>query len=85
MSRLTTEEAELVTTVAAAEQPPILDLHLCVQDLQLGRLERQLVEIQRQLAQLESSDTVNELLRQKNALRSQLELARRGPRDAYNK
>jgi DNA primase len=85
MARLSTEEAELVTTVAAVEEPPSLDLHMCVLDLQLSRLERQLAEIQRQLAQPESSDKVNELLRQKNALRSQLELARRGPRDAYNR
>jgi DNA primase len=85
MSRLTTDEAELVTTVATAEQAPILDLHMCVLDLRSGRLERQLAEIQRQLAHQESSDKVNELLRQKNALRSQLDLARRGPRDAYNK
>jgi DNA primase len=85
MARLTTQEAEMVTTVAAAEQAPSLDLHMCVLDLQLGRIERQLAEIQRQLAQSKSSDKVNELLRQKNELRSQLELARRGPRDAYNK
>jgi DNA primase len=85
LARLTTEEAELLTTVAAAEQAPILDLHMCVLDLQHGRLERQLAEIQRQLAQTQSSDKVNELLRQKNELSSQLERASRGPRDAYNK
>jgi DNA primase len=85
MARLTTQEAELVTTVAALSQAPSLDLHMCVLALQLERLERQLGEIQRQLAQSKSSDKVNELLRQKNELRSQLELARRGPRDAYNK
>jgi DNA primase len=85
LARLTTQEAELVTTVAAAEQAPSLDLHMCVLDLQHGRLERQLAEIQRQLAQTQSSDKVNELLRQKNELSSQLERASRGPRDAYNK
>lgn len=85
MARLNTQEAELVTTVAAAEQAPSLDLHMCVLDLQLGRVERQLADIQRQLAHGKSSDKVNELLRQKNDLRSQLDLARRGPRDAYNK
>ena len=85
MARLNVQEAELVTTVAAAEQAPNLDLHMCVLNLQLGRVERQLAEIQRQLAQNKSSDKVNELLRQKNELRSQLDIARRGPRDAYNK
>jgi DNA primase len=85
MARLSTQESELMTTVASLEQAPILDLDMCVRDLQLARIERQLAEIQRQLAQDETSDKVNELLRQKNALRSQLEHARRGPRDAYNK
>ena len=85
MARLSTQEAEMVTTVAAAEHAPNLDLHMCVLDLQLARVERQLASIQRELAQTKSSDKVNELLRQKNELRSQLELARRGPRDAYNK
>ena len=85
LARLSTQEAELVTTVAAAEQAPILDLHMCVLDLQLGRIERQLADIQRELAQTKSSDKVNELLRQKNELSSQLDRASRGPRDAYNK
>jgi DNA primase len=85
MARLSTQEAEMVTTVAAAEHAPNLDLHMCVLNLQLARVERQLASIQRELAQTKSSDKVNELLRQKNELRSQLELARRGPRDAYNK
>jgi DNA primase len=85
MARLSTEEAELITTVASAEEAPILDLHMCVLVLQRGRLERQLAEIQRQLAQSKSSDKVNELLRQKNELSSRLERASRGPRDAYNK
>ena len=85
MAGLSTQEAELVTTVAAAEQAPILDLHMCVLDVQLGRIERQLADIQRELAQSQSSDKVNELLRQKNELSSQLERASRGPRDAYNK
>jgi DNA primase len=85
LSQLTAHEAEWMTTVAAADQAPILDLHMCVLDLHLGRLERQLADIQRQLAQTQSSDKVNELLRQKNELSSRLERASRGPRDAYNR
>jgi DNA primase len=88
MARLSDEEAQLLATVASAEQPPSLDLHECVQVLRFGRIERQLAEIQRDIDQSgdgRSADALSRLLRQKNELRSQLELARRGPRDAYNK
>jgi DNA primase len=88
MARLSEEEAQLLATVASAGQPPSLDLHECVQVLRFGRIERQLAEIQRDIDQSgdgRSADALSQLLRQKNELRSQLELARRGPRDAYNK
>jgi DNA primase len=90
MARLTEVEAQLLATVASAEQAPSLDLKECVQVLRFGRIERQLAELQRDIDRgsrdAGTSDTVlSELLRQKNELRSQLEVARRGPRDAYNK
>ena len=88
MERLSDEEAQLLTTVASAGQSPSLDLHECVQVLRFGRIERQLAEIQRDIdrgGEGRSADALSQLLRQKNDLRSQLELARRGPRDAYNR
>ena len=86
LSRLSEQEARLLTTVASAEQPPSLDLKECVRVLRFGRIERQLAEIQRTIDRGgPSGDALSSLLRQKNELRRQLELARRGPRDAYNK
>jgi DNA primase len=89
MERLSDQEAQLLTTVASLEQPPSLDLRECVQVLRFGRIERQLAEIQRAIdrggREGGAGDTLSQLLRQKNELRSQLELARRGPRDAYNR
>jgi DNA primase len=89
MERLSDQEAQLLATVASAEQPPSLDLKECVQVLRFGRIERQLAEIQRDIDQGgregRTGEALSQLLRQKNDLRSQLELARRGPRDAYNK
>jgi DNA primase len=86
MDGLSDTEAQLLTTVASAEQPPSLDLQECVRVLRFGRIERQLAEIQRDIDRPgQSGEVVSRLLRQKNELRSQLERARRGPRDAYNK
>jgi DNA primase len=86
MDGLSDQEAQLLTTVASAAQPPSLDLHECVRVLRFGRIERQLAEIQRDIDRPgQSGEVVSRLLRQKNELRSQLELARRGPRDGYNK
>jgi DNA primase len=88
MERLSDDEAQLLATVASAEQPPSLDLRECVQVLRFGRIERQLAEIQRDIdrsGEGRPADALSQLLRQKNELRSQLELARRGPRDAYNR
>ena len=86
MARLSDQEAQLLATVASAEQPPSLDLKECVQVLRFSRIERQLAEIQRDIDRPgQSGDILSRLLRQKNDLRSQLEWARRGPRDAYNK
>jgi DNA primase len=86
MDGLSDQEAQLLATVASAEQPPSLDLQECVRVLRFGRIERQLAEIQRDIDRPgQTGDAVSRLLRQKNELRSRLELARRGPRDAYNK
>ena len=89
MERLSDQEAQLLATVASLGQPPSLDLTECVQVLRFARIERQLAEIQRDIDRGgrdgPSGDALSQLLRQKNELRSQLELARRGPRDAYNK
>jgi DNA primase len=86
MDGLSDTEAQLLATVASAEQPPSLDLQECVRVLRFGRIERQLAEIQRDIDRPgQSGEVVSRLLRQKNELRSQLERARRGPRDAYNK
>jgi DNA primase len=86
MESLSDQEAQLLAAVASAPQPPSLDLTECVRVLRFGRIERQLAEIQHEIDRGgPSTDALSRLLRQKNDLRSQLELARRGPRDAYNK
>ncbi len=89
MERLTDQEAQLLAKVAAETEPPVRLLDNCVQVLRFGRIERQLAEIQQEidLGRREDRpvDVLNQLLRQKNDLRSQLELGRRGPRDGYNK
>jgi DNA primase len=89
MERLTDQEAQLLAKVAAETEPPVRLLDNCVQVLRFGRIERQLAEIQQKidLGRREDRpvDVLNQLLRQKNDLRSQLELGRRGPRDGYNK
>ena len=85
MERLNDQEAQLLATVASLEQAPQLDLKECARALRFGRIERQLAEIQREIDGAAGGDALSQLLRQKNELRSQLELARRGPRDAYNR
>jgi DNA primase len=89
MERLSDQEAQLLTQVASSPEPLQLDLKECARALRFGRIERQLAEIQRQIDRAgdegQSGDAVMQLLRTKNALRSQLEVARRGPKDAYNR
>jgi DNA primase len=89
MERLTEDEAQLLSKVASAEEPPTLDLNECVRALRFGRIERQLAEIQREIDHSgrngASGDAISQLLRRKNDLRTELELARRGPRDGYNR
>lgn len=89
MASLSDQEAQLLSSVASAGQPPALDLDECVRSLRFGRMERQLAQIQRAIDQDgrggPTGEALSQLLRQKNELRSQLEWARRGPKDAYNK
>jgi DNA primase len=89
MAHLADQEAQLLTKVASSPEPFQLDLKECVRALRFSRIERQLAEIQREIDRASQEGRAGEvimpLLRKKNALRSQLELARRGPKDAYNK
>ncbi len=89
MERLTNQESQLLARVATEREPPVRDLEMCVQVLRFSRIERQLLtiqqEIDRHVLEPGSHPALDELLRQKNQLRSELERARRGPRDGYNK
>ena len=89
MERLTDQEAQLLSKIASERESPVHSLDSCVQMLRFSRIERQLLEIQQDINRgrrgEQSDEAVNHLLRQKNALRSQLEHARRGPRDGYNR
>jgi len=89
MEHLTDQEAQLLSRVATEREPPVRTLDTCVQVLRFGRIERRLLEIQEEIdrgrREERPAEVLNELLRQKNELRSQLELARRGPRDGYNR
>jgi DNA primase len=89
MERLTNQESQLLARVATEREPPVRDLEMCVQVLRFSRIERQLLtiqqEIDRHVLEPGSHPVLDELLRQKNQLRSELEHAKRGPRDGYNK
>ncbi len=86
MERLTDQEAQLLAKVAMAAEPPVLDQGTCLQTLRFARVEREIAAIQAEIdAQGRGSPEVTTLLRRKNELRSRLELARRTPRDGYNK
>jgi DNA primase len=89
MERLTDQEAQLLSKIASERESPVHSLDSCVQMLRFRRIERQLLEIQQDIDRGrrgdQSDEAVNHLLRQKNVLRSQLEHARRGPRDGYNR
>lgn len=89
MERLTDQEAQLLSRIATGRESPVLNLDSCVQMLRFSRVERQLLTIQQEIDRGgrddQASDALTRLLRQKNELRSQLEHARRGPRDGYNR
>ncbi len=89
MERLMDQEAQLLSRIATERESPVLNLDSCVQMLRFSRVERQLLAIQQKIDRGgrddQASDELTRLLRQKNDLRSQLEHARRGPRDGYNR
>ncbi len=88
MERLTDQEAQLLSKVASEREPPG-DTETCAQTLKYARIERELAGIQGEIDQMRRTErpagTLDQLLKRKKELRSQLELARRGPKDVYNK
>jgi DNA primase len=89
MERLTDQEAQLLARVATDREPPVSDLGECVRELRFGRIRRQILALQQEIddhaAAGRAEARLDELLREKNALSSQMEQARRGPREGYNK
>ena len=88
MERLTDQEAQLLARVASEPEPPVLNPEICVQNLKLARIERQIASIQERIDGIRGGEAIgllDQLLRQKNDLRSNLDLARRGPKDSYNR
>lgn len=89
LERLNDQEAQLLARIATERESPVHGLDGCVQILRFGRIERQLLEIQQEIDRGRRDDRpgdwLDQLLRRKNLLRTQLEHARRGPRDGYNK
>jgi DNA primase len=77
MERLSTQEAELLASVAAEPSPPAVLPDLCVVALKYMRLERKLAEVQRELNRLQNvGDTgpaLMDLLHQKQQMRRALE------------
>lgn len=77
MERLSTQEAELLASVAAEPSPPAVLPDLCVVALKYVRLERQLAEVQRELNRLQNQgDTgpaLMALLQQKQRMIRELE------------
>jgi DNA primase len=77
MERLSTQEAELLASVAAEPSPPAVLPDLCVVAIKYLRLERQLAEVQRELNRLQNvGDTgpaLMDLLHQKQQMIRALE------------
>ena len=77
MERLSTQEAELLASVAAEPSPPAVLPDLCVLALKYVRLERQLADVQRELNRLQNmGDTgpaLMDLLHQKQTMIRALE------------
>lgn len=81
MERLTDQEAQLLSRVASEREPLQLVPEYCVQTLKFARIERELAGIQARIDTLRKDADAGELmtlLRRKNDLRTQLDLARRG-------
>jgi len=55
LHRLSTLEAQLVTTIASEPEPPALGLTFCVRDMQRARYERERTGLQREIDRLQSS------------------------------
>jgi DNA primase len=55
LQRLSTLEAQLVTTIASEPEPPTLALTSCVREIQRARYERERAELQREIDRLQSS------------------------------
>lgn len=88
MERLTDQEQQLLTRIAAERDSGLLSLTACVHVLRSARIERQLADIQGQIDRAQhrgGATDVDDLLRHKNELRKALDHARRGPKDVYNK
>ena len=86
MERLTDQEQQLLAKVAAERESGSLSLPECAASLREARLGRELADIQRQLEHPPAEPgALDRLLRRKNELRTELDRARRGPRDVYNK
>lgn len=80
MERLTDEEAQLLSRVAIERERLQLVPENCVQTLRSSRIERELGEIQQRIDAMRTGPddgVMNRLLRRKNDLRTQLELAQR--------
>jgi DNA primase len=77
MERLSTQEAELLASVAAEPSPPAVLPDLCVLALKYVRLERQLADVQRELNRLQnvgdSGPALMDLLHQKQTMIRALE------------
>lgn len=87
MERLSDQEAQLLTSVATAREPLQLVPDYCIDTLKFARVERELAGIQEQIDAMATDsarDHLTGLLRKKNDLRTQLDLARRPRRDRYN-
>jgi DNA primase len=87
MERLTDQEAQLLSRVATASEAPVLDPETCRHTLKFARIEREIAQIQARIDDAgkgASKEDLVGLFRRKNELRTQLDLARRGPRDRYN-
>jgi DNA primase len=80
LARLNTEEAALVSAMAAAPEPPVMTASDCTREIRRLRFERERAALQREIEQLRdepgSEGTIIELYRRKIDLQHQIELLR---------
>jgi hypothetical protein len=74
MERLSTEEAQLLASVAAQRSAPVTLPELCVVALKYVRLQREFAEVQRELNRLQEQGETGPILL--TTLRRKLELSR---------